>query len=308
MSIAEFMQSSYPAIICAVFCLVLVFEVYKLTKKHSIPAWMRRLNASISRAANDPAYLKSELKQTEAELEKMPAPDSIREITPSHEYQLRTFPRMIFLFALFGAGCLCIGAFNNNPDLRWPIFAGWLCLIIALVLYLKVDALLPRYTRVQLLNKKYLLQKVGKQEKRFETLQELVAYYPRLSGLRIELAEQLASGGNTAKALETLRQAAENDSGNADVTLAIVSLLLREKKVKEAEETLERAEKQQRQPLDPRIFLYRGALALANGDKAKAREFAEKAVEKNDAVSRIMVDKDPALVALAAFLPGNAAE
>lgn len=304
MDLGELMNSNLPAIGCAVLAALFLLELYKFVKKTDIPSWMRRLNNDVARAANDKDFLAAQLKKTETELAAKPTPNPIREITFVQEHRLRGLPRLILILSLVGVASCYIGLFWNGQDARWPVYLGWVLLTFAAMLYLRVSPLLERYSRAQLLNRKYLLQKVAGDTDQKETLRELMRYYPETVGLRMEMADRLASEGKIAEALEELAKAAANEPENVDVTMMRVSMLLRKNQAGEAEKLLAEAEKLPRQPLDPRDELYRAALAEKRGEKEKTGEYLAKARERNAGVCEIMLKNDAALAGLRTFSKG----
>lgn len=308
MNLSELMNSHIPPVICAVLSVLFLVEMYKFVKRNDIPSWMRWLNALVARAAGDKEFLATQLEKVRAELAAKPARVPLREITFAQERRLRRFPRMMFFLGMVGTASAYIGLFWNREGLHWPVIFGCVLLALSGTMYIALIPLLRRYARAQLLNRQFLLQKVGDDAGQTETLRELMRYYPKTAGLNMEMADRLAAEGDIAAALGELAAAAENEPKNVDVAMMRVGMLLRKGEAQQAEEMLAVAEKLPRQALDPRKELYRAALAEKRGEKEKTREFLAKARETNAGVSDIMLEKDPALMELQAYAPEKKTE
>lgn len=304
MNYTELLDTKIPQIAFGLLGLASLVALHKNAMKYDIPMWMNKLNRDAAKATEDAEFRKTELEKTEAEIAKLPVPAPIAPISRAQEARLRMFPKLMLFTGLLAAVSLYVGLFHSIPteNTRWPVYAGWFFLAATLLLYLGVTKLQAYYSRVQLLNKRYLLEKAGNSDKKFATLEEVIEYYPHLVGLRLELADQKSLAGKYGEAVEILKKAAETAPETLDVAIAEASIQLRSKNPGGCETALERAERCKKAPTDPRIELYRAALEEERGNHEKAMEYARNAVNMDKEFCELISQKDSSLEVIRSML------
>ncbi|MCD8349457.1 MAG: hypothetical protein LUC93_02435 [Planctomycetaceae bacterium] len=269
-----------PRIAFGIVCLVVVYVLFRYKKKNDFNLWMREQHRDITRAASDAAYCQETLAETKAALAAFGQETVASPLTKRQEVVLRAYPRLMFLLGGMGVAMIFVAVVSptETDGVDWPLYAGPIVLVAAAVMYYFHRRERRAFTRVQLLNRKYLLEKTLNHGEMFETMRELLKYYPNLVPLWVEMATQHAEKGDMAAAIAVIRDAEAEVGDNLDLALTEISFRLRQKDVKAAEKRLKRAESYPRQASDPRIALYFGAIALEKGDQEEAKRRFDEAM------------------------------
>jgi tetratricopeptide (TPR) repeat protein len=202
----------------------------------------------------------------------------------------------MFISGIMGWIGIYIGLFENTtPDVGWPAYAGAGFIALAGVFYLLSERARPYYRRVQQLNRKYLLEKAGPDAARCATLREVLEYYPAMTALWTELAEQYAAEKQYTEAIAAARKARELEPENVDCVLIEASFLHRVGEEEAMAKALNEAEKLRKIPSDPRIVIYRGALALRRNDKKGALRYGREAMDLDGDFTEKLVQQDEGL-------------
>lgn len=302
MDIATLWQYA-PKVFVTLVGLGLVLEMLKYRRKNDVAAWLRDMYARTAKAAQNEEYRRSELADAEAELAKLPVPETIAPITNRQQMRIVGFPKMLFMAGLTGCVFIYLGLFETMPSgTSWPVYAGWGFLALTLLLYWSSEKIRPYYRRAQQLNRKYLLQKAGKDPARIETLREVLQYYPGLPQLWLELGDQLAVDKRFDEAVEAVRKARALSPNEIDLALVEASFHLRREDTAETLRLLDEAENMKRSASDPRIVLYRAAVALQKDEKKTANRYGKEAVELDSDFTGELLKRDAGLAELAIVL------
>lgn len=301
---AQLMQLSpnAPRVLFVLLGLAMLLAMRQYKRKNDVSAWMRDMYAKTTKAASDEAFRQAELADAEKKLAKYPVPNPVKPITNRQQIRIAAFPKFIFMTGLTSAVFLYFGLFETMlpPErVMWPVYVGWGFLALTLVLYILAEMTRPYYSRVQQINRKYLLQKAGGEKERFESLRQVLEYYPHLPELWLELGDQYAVSGQMDKAVDAIEKARTLAPDNMDLAIVLASFELRRKHRDKALKALDEAERLKKNPSDPRVEIYRAAVALQNNEKRKAEKLGEKALELDKEFTAKLVQKDDGLKDLA---------
>lgn len=282
--------------------LALVYAIRRYNRKNDGAAWLRHIYACAEKATKNEQYRQSELADANEKIAQYPETDPIEPISLKMRTRINGFPKMLFMAGLTGAVFIYLGLFETGPSgTIWPVYAGAGFLILALALYRATENMRPRIRRVQQLNRKYLLQKAGKDAERFETLKEIIEYYPEVGELRLELGDQYAVVNKLDEAVREVKKARKLSPENIDMALVETSFQLRRGDADGAEKALDNAEALKKIATDPRIALYRAAIALRKKDRETAARSGEEAKDLDRNFTEHLLEKDPGLKDLADF-------
>lgn len=298
----ETLMQYAPKLVVFVIGAAFLYVVQRYMKANDVPSWLRRIYANMETATKNEAYRQSELADTNAELAKYPVPSPITPIENKQQMRLALYPKAMFLAGITGWVGVYLGLFETGSlGTGWPLYAGLVCIAATGVLYLLSEKERPYYRRVQQLNRKYLLEKAGTDAARCATLREVLEYYPALKPLWMELADQYAMEKRYDDAIAAIRKARELEPEDVDCLLIEASFQLRGGDEEAMAKTLNDAEKLRKIPSDPRIVIYRGALALRRNDKKLALRYGKEAMELDGDFTEKLVRKDEGLSELAAL-------
>lgn len=293
MDTEEIMQL-LPRIFFGAVCLGFIYALYRYKKRNDFNQWMKSVQQDALRAANDGDYGRQRLQETENFLQSLPPDDDPQPVTRRQEIILRSFPRMMFMLGGLGTAMLFISIVSPRQEERvdWPLYAAPVLLVLTITMVFLHYREQRKFVRVQALNKKYLLQKTLGDEGKFIAMHQILAYYPQLAPLWVEMATQYANQGDTDKALEAVRTARTKTDKNLDLALAEASFLLRSGDTGLVGRVLEEAESYPREKTDPRLAIFAAALAEKKGDLAKAREYAKEAMQLDGAFTAYTVPQE----------------
>lgn len=299
MDTAQIMQYA-PKIVFVLTAAGMLYEMRKYKRKHDVAAWLREMYAKTTRAASDEEFRRAELADAEANIAKYPVPNPVRPITNKQQVRIAAFPKFMFMTAISGTVFLYFGLFETmRQGVKWPVFVGWGFLALTFILYIMSERTRPYYSRVQQINRKYLLQKAGGDKERFDSLRQVLEYYPVLPELWLELGDQYAVAGQMDKAVDAIEKARELAPENMDLAIVLASFELRRKHREKALKALDEAELLKKAPSDPRVAVYRAAVALQANEKRKAEKLGEEAVELDKDFTRQLLQRDEGLKDLA---------
>lgn len=291
-----------PKAIVTLVGLGLLYELRKYKRKNDVAAWLREMYARTAKAAKDENYRQSEIADADAEIAKYPVPDPIVPITNKQQIRIAAFPKMLFMSGLTGMVFLYFGLFETMPEgVKWPVYAGWGFLAVTFVLYWMAEKTRPYYRRVQQLNRKYLLQKAGGDADRFDTLKEVLQYYPNVSELWLELGDQYAVDKRYDDAVAAMQSARAIAPEKIDLAIIEASFHLRRHDAEAVTRVLNEAEQLKKADTDPRIAIYRGALALQKNEKKTALRYGKEALELDPDFTERLVKNDKGLTELSEF-------
>lgn len=294
----------FPLIVFGAVCLGFIYLLFRFKKTHDFIRWMHAMNDEAAHAANDSAYCAHALNEAETALRAMPNDENPQPVTRFQETAIRMFPRIIFPLGAMAAATLFIAAatWGVEEEPVWPLYFGVAVLAIVACMYMAHRWGLGTYRRIQALNRKYVMQKIAGDDGLFETMRQILVYYPHMPRLWMELAGQYARQGDLDKALETVAEARKINENSLDIAMAEGLYLLRKDDVDGADAALRRAGTLQRQKSDPRPAIFRAALALKKGDTAKTRENAEEALRLDRRYTLHTIPGEPALKELQSWM------
>lgn len=269
-----------PRLFVGAVCLAFIYALHRYKKRNDFNAWMQSVQQDATRAANDGEFGRQCLRETENFLQSLPPDDDPQPIARRQEIILRAFPRLMFMVGGLATAMLFIALISPRREdgSDWPFYAAPALLVATIAMYVAHSREQRKFVRIQALNKKYLLQKTLEDQGKFATMRQILAYYPQLAPLWVEMASQYANQGEMDKALEAVRTARSKTDKNLDLALAEASFLLRSGDIGTVGKILEEAAAYPREKTDPRIAIFSAALAEKRGDLAKAKEFAEEAM------------------------------
>lgn len=298
MDIATLWQYA-PKVFVVLVGIGMVLEMRRYKRKSDPAVWLRDIYARIATASQNEDYRKTELADAEAELAKLPKPDPIVPITNRQQVRIVGFPKMLFMSGLTGCVFIYLGLFETMPSgVAWPVYAGWGFLALTAVFYWSSEKIRPYYRRAQQLNRKYLLQKAGKEPARIETLREVLEYYPFLSQLWLEMGDQLAVEKRFDEAVEAVRKARALSPEAMDLALVEASFHLRRGDADGAGKVLDEAEEMKKAATDPRVIIYRAAVALRKNEKKAALRYGKEALELDGDFTEELLKRDEGLAEL----------
>ncbi len=281
----------------------LLYAIRRYNQKNDGTSWLRHIYASAEKAAKDEQYRQNELADANTQIAQYPTPNPIEPITEKQQRRLGFFPKMMFMTGLSAVVCIYLGLFSDDPTAAtWALLSGFGFLALTALFYWSAEKTRPYVRRVQELNRKYLLLKAGKDEERFATLREIMAYYPTVAELWLEMGDQHAVAGRLDDAVASVKKARALSPGHIDLPLVEASFHLRRQDAQAAEDALDVAENLKKAPSDPRIAVYRGAAALQKKDKETAAQQGKEALTLDRSFTEKLLEKDPGLKDFAAFL------
>lgn len=278
----QYMQYA-PMVVYGVCALGVVYFLMMYKRKHDLRAWLGQLRQTAARAGEDESFRKEKLAETEAELAKFPTPDEVVPVKRKHEAYLQMLPKFMFVVGCCGVFFLFMGLFRPRAEgqRNWEIYTGPALLLFTGYMWFFLERIRPNYSRVQQMNRKYLLQKAGNDADSLGTLTEILQYYPGVPELWMEKADSLANSQRMDEAIDAIRQAVSLAPQNIDLAIVEVSFLLRKGAAEDAEKALDNVWNLKKAPSDPRPDLYGAAIALRQGNVEKALEHGEKADRKS---------------------------
>ena len=280
----------------------LVLEMRKYKRKNDPAAWLRDIYARTAKAAQNEEYRLAELADADTQIAQCPTPNPITPITNRQQVCIAGFPKMLFMTGLSGCVFLYLGLFETMPSgVAWPVYTGWAFLALTAVFYWFSERIRPYYRRAQQLNRKYLLQKAGKDPARLETLKEVLEYYPSLTQLWLELADQNAVEKRFDEAVDAVRKARAIAPGEMDLALVEASFQLRRGDTDAVTKLLNEAENMKKAATDPRLVIYRAAAALQRNEKKTALRQGKEALELDGDFTETLLKRDEGLAELAAL-------
>ncbi|MCD8141213.1 MAG: hypothetical protein LUE17_15860 [Planctomycetaceae bacterium] len=296
-----------PRIAFGAVCLAVLYALFRYKKINDFTLWMREQHRDMTRAAADSAFCRETLAQTDAALAAFGPEAAAAPVTKRQEVVLRAYPRMMFLLGGMGLAMIFVAVVSPADTGRadWPLYVGPVILLATAVMYYFHRRERRAFGRVQLLNRKYLLEKTLNDPAMFDTMRELLLYYPNLVPLWMEMASQYAEKGDMAAAYRVLRDADASVGDNLDLALTEVAFKLRQKEYNAAEKRLKAAESCPRQATDPRIALYYAAIAFEKGDAQTARRRYEEAVGLDSRFVGQFMPQDAALLGLKTMIEGE---
>lgn len=296
----ETLMQYAPKVVVTLCGLAFVYILLRYKRRNDIPAWLRVIYARMERASKNEPFRQSELADANAEIAKYPVPNPIAPITNKQQVRLAAYPKMLFMSGLTGVVFIYLGLFETGPaGTFWPVYAGWGFIAVTALLYWTSEKARPYYRRVQQLNRKYLLQKAGMDPERGDTLREILEYYPTMAPLWMELADQYAMDKRYDEAVAAIRKGHELLPEDMDYVLIEASFHLRREDGDAMAVALNAAEKLRKVASDPRVAVYRGALALLRGEKKASLRYGKEAMELDADFTEKLVKKDEGLKALA---------
>ncbi len=289
-----------PKAVAILISLGLLHLLLKYKRNNDPAAWLRKIYASMTKGEKDEEYRQTELADANAEIAKTPKPENLAPLTNKQHVRIAAFPKLMFMAGLTGIVFVYMGLFETMPEgVTWPIFAGGVFLVLAGVLYWMSEKGRPQFRRAQQLNRKYLLQKAGKDAERFDTMKELLEYYPSVPELWMELGEQYGADERYGEAVDAVRKAREIAPEKINFAIVELSFLVRKKDPEGMTKTLAEAEKLETSPSDPRVAIYKGAQALLRNEKKVAGRYGKEAMELDANFTEQLVKKDEGLQDLA---------
>ncbi len=282
--------------------LAFVYVLLKYKRKHDASAWIKYIYATSARAEKNERFRQDELADANAEIAKLPVPDPIVPISNRQQIRYAAFPKMLFMSGLTAAVFLYMTIVGAAPeDMEWLSYAGWGFLAFTGFLYWLAERSRPYFRRVQQLNRKYLLQKAGGDAERIETLREVLEYYPNIADLWLELGDQYAVEKRFDEAVSAIAKARELAPEKIDLAIVETSFQLRRGDAAAAAKALDAAEGLPRAASDPRIAIYRAAVALLKNEKKTVLRYGREAMELDADFTEQLVKKDAGLAELAAL-------
>jgi tetratricopeptide (TPR) repeat protein len=289
-----------PRAIVALIGVGVVLELRKYKRNNDAAAWMRSLYGKADKASKDEAFRQAELADATAQLASLPAQTPVTPLSNKQLMRVAMFPRLLYVTGFIGAAGVYIGLFEGVPaGVPLPLYLGWAFLALTLLLYAFTEKGKKQYRRAQQLNRKYLLEKAGGDPARFATLKEVLEYYPTITDLWVELADQYGVEKRYDEAVAAVRKARELAPGKIDFAIVEISFLLRQKDAGAAAKALDEAEKLEKSPSDPRISIYRGMLAVERNEKKTALRYGKEALELDADFTEQLVKNDSGLEKLA---------
>lgn len=290
-----------PRVFATVGGLAFVYVLLRYKRKHDASAWIKYIYATSAKAEKNERFRQDELADANAEIDRLPVPNPIVPISSRQQIRYAALPKMLFMSGLTAAVFLYMTIVGAAPsDMEWLMYAGWGFLAFTGFLYWLAERSRPYFRRVQQLNRKYLLQKAGGDAERFATFREVLEYYPNVSDLWLELGDQCAVAKRYDEAVEALRKARELAPEKIDLAIVEASFQLRRGDADAVAKILDGAEGLQRAPSDPRMAIYRAAVALLRNEKKTALRYGKEAMELDSDFTEQLVKKDAGLQDLAA--------
>ncbi len=291
-----------PKVLATLMGACFVYVLLKYKRKHDAQSWIRYIYATSAKAEKNERFRQDELADANAELAGLPVPNPIVPISRKRQIRYAAFPKMLFMSGLTAAVFLYMAILDAAPeDMQWLRYAGWAFLAFTGVLYWLTERERPYFRRVQQLNRKYLLQKAGRDPERFATLREVLEYYPNLSELWLELGDQYAVDKRYDEAVEAMATARKLSPEKLDFAIVEASFQLRRGDADALSKVLDGAEGLKRAPSDPRIAIYRAAVALLRNEKKTALRYGRDAMALDSDFTEQLVKKDAGLQGLAAL-------
>lgn len=299
----DFIQKHIPQIIYGLVAAGVMYLLIRYRKKNDLTAWLQNLRANAARAVKDEAFRKRELADAEAEIAKYPVPGTVVPIKCNHEAFLQILPKLLFMICFSGVFFTYMGLFPQGDPGKgnWEIYVGPALLLLTGLAVVKLELIRANYGRVQQMNRKYLLQKAGQDPDRHNTMVKILEYYPGVSQLWLEHADQLAASGRMDEALAAIKKAREISPDNMDMMVVELSFLLRADRLADAERSLKALSGLARSDSDPRLELYTAALNLRQNEVRKAEKNLKEALDRDRRFCETILPLDQALVAACAL-------
>ncbi len=296
-----------PRIAFGAVCLAIVYALFRYKKTNDFTLWMREQHRDMTRAAEDSAFCRETLAQTTAALAAFGPEAAATPVTKRQEVVLRAYPRLMFFLGGMGMAMIFVAVVSPSDTGRgdWPLYVGPVIMLATAIMYYYHRRERRAFGRVQLLNRKYLLEKTLNDPAMFDTMRELLRYYPSLVPLWVEMATQYAEKGDMAAAYRVLRDADESVGDNLDLALTEVAFKLRQKEFKSAEKRLKAAESYPRQASDPRIALYFAVIALEKGDSDEAKRRYDEAIGLDSRFVGPFITQEPIFSGLKTMIQGE---
>lgn len=294
--------------------LVFAYLLLRRLRNYQQGGWAEKPRQIAAKVAKDESLRHAELADIDAKLAALPRAEPVEPVPVRLESKMRILPSMMMAFAIVGLMMTFLALFHAGETVpvfktipggsmgRMLLALGVFMIAMTAPLYFWSERTRQSLGRAYQLARKYYIYRAGKDPARFETLREIMEYYPETASLWLELADQQAESGEYEEAVRSARKGGEIAPKSVEYLIAEASYQIRREKWKSAEKTVARAAEMRLGRSDPRVEIYGAAVLLGQGRDEEAVTLVQDGKKKDWRSVKRYLMMDPALRDLKAFL------